>query len=217
MSTAVTQAISPTMGAEAQARKFFFALYRGGAMRGEWYELRCLDCRRKPARPGPRLYVRSITELVSKALQLRNDWDVFFGVGIRRCPDVLQMSACPHKQRGLDHVARLPAMWVDVDVQSADEPTKRYASIDQALDALHALDPQPELIVQSGTGLHAYWPFPEPRTDVERIAAVNQRIAKRVGGDNAWDVPRILRVPGTFNHKHGTPLPVRLLEGPADD
>lgn len=200
-----------------EARKFFFSLYRGGPGEGEWYELRCLDCRRTPTRQGPRQWFRSITNLIDAAMKYRDDWDVYFGVGYRRCPASVDMSKCPHKSRGLDHISRLPAIWVDVDVQSPDEPNKRFPSLLDGLEALYGLDQPPPLIVGSGAGLHAYWPLPAPTNDLDRIAGLNQRIAKALGVDNCGDVPRILRVPGTFNHKHGDPLPVQLIEAPEVD
>lgn len=205
---------APHIAAQDEARTFLFALYRNASLdKGEWFELRCLDCRTTPATPGPRLYVRSITELVEKAIALRERWDVFFGVGLRRCPEQLQMARCPHDSKGLDHVSRLPAVWCDVDVQSPDEPNKRFPTVDDALEALYALDEPPRIIVGSGAGLHAYWPLDAgPSEQTNRIAMLNGFIAQQLGVDNCGDVPRILRVPGTFNHKHGRPLPVHLIE-----
>jgi hypothetical protein len=199
-----------------EARAFFFTLYRDAPQEGEWFELRCLDCSQTPALPGPRLYVRSLTVLIDKAIELRDQWDVFYGVGFRRCTATHQMEKCPHKTRGLDHIARLPAAWVDVDVQSPDEPNKRYPTLADALEAVYELPVPPKLIVMSGAGLHVYWPMPKPTTDLDRVAAFNQKLAARLEVDNCGDAPRILRVPGTFNRKHGRPLPVRLLEAPED-
>ena len=213
MSASITQPAA-THSAFEQARRFFFALYRGGLLAGEWFELRCLDCRTTPSDRGPRLYVRSVTELAEAAVKYRNDWDVFFGVGLRRCTVSPQMAKCPHKQKGIDHVSRLPAAWVDVDVQSHDEPTKPYATVLEGLDALYGLPEQPRIIVGSGAGLHAYWPFDAPLADLERVVRINTGIVAQLGVDNCGDAPRILRVPGTFNHKHGRPLPVTLIEAP---
>jgi hypothetical protein len=197
-----------------EAIAFFQALRYGGPGVGEWWELRCLNCRTEPAVPGPRRYFRSYTALCEAAMALRDDWDVFFGVGFRSCPAVADIARCPHQRKGIDHVSRLPAAWVDLDVKSPDEPAKRYDTILDGLDALDSLPTRPDIIVGSGAGLHAYWVFGEPTHDLERVVGINERIVARLGVDNCGDAPRILRVPGTFNHKHGRPLPVTLIDAP---
>jgi hypothetical protein len=41
---------------------------------------------------------------------------------------------------------------------------------------------------------------------------MNQRLRDRLGGDNAVDPARILRLAGTLHHKQDPPLQVRLLK-----
>lgn len=219
MTALAPSASAPAIAAKEEARRFFMALYRGGGLKaGEWFELRCLDCSVEPARPGPREFYRSITQLVDAAIGYRHAWDVFYGVGLRRCPEGHSMRVCRCNPRGtgpsstLDHITRLPAAWVDLDVVSPDEPTKRYATVLDGLEALYSLNDPPRLIVGSGAGLHAYWPLREPTEGLERVVEINARIAASLAVDNCGDAPRILRVPGTFNYKHGRPLPVRLIE-----
>lgn len=214
MTATITRPPSIGMGPKEEARRFFFALYRGGLLAGEWFELRCLDCRTTPSGVGPRLFFRSITELIEQAMKLRDRWDVYYGVGTRRCPDVNQMGKCQHKSRGLDHISRLPGAWVDLDVQSPDEPNKHYPSQLEGLEALYGLPAPPTIIVGSGAGLHAYWPFEKLTKDLDSIVSLNADIAASLSCDNCGDAPRILRIPGTFNHKHGRPLPVTLIEAP---
>ena len=194
-----------------QARRQLLALFNTGFGAGEWLELRCLDCRVTPARPGRREYFRSVTACVDAAMTYRDSWDVFFGVGLRRCPVATKIADCPHRQRGADHISALTAAWGDFDVVSADEPTKPYASMEDAVDTLTTSVPQPTILVGSGTGVHAYWRLPEPTFELSRVEAVNRGIRDRLRGDNAIDAARILRIAGTFNYKHGQPLPVRLL------
>lgn len=202
------------LGPAEQARRQLFALYRGGLLAGEWYELRCLDCRATPSRPGPRRYFRSLTELITVAMACRDEWDIFIGIGYRRCPIETNIAKCPHQPRGVDHVSRLPAVWADIDVASDDEPDKPHASVADVLAMLRDAPRSPALVVGSGTGVHAYWPLAEPTTDLDRVVALNQRLRDRFRGDNAIDAARILRIAGTFNHKHGRPRPVELLVAP---
>jgi hypothetical protein len=139
-------------------------------------------------------------------------WDVFFRVGLCRCPDELDMAKCIHKERGADHVSRLPASWADLDVRSEDEPGKPHASIGAVLAQLNESPQRPSMVIGSGTGVHAYWRIPDgPSSDLVRVVGLNRAIRDRFKGDNAIDAARILRLAGTVNHKHGGALPVRLL------
>jgi hypothetical protein len=196
---------------EEQARRQLFTLFPAGLDRGEWYELRCLDCSVTPARPGPRHFFRSITELVQAAMAYRDRWDVFYGVGLRRCPATDDITRCPHGERGANHISRLTVAWGDFDVRSEGEPTKPYATLEELLGVLLAQAPTPHLIVGSGTGAHAYWPLGAATRQLTRVEQINRGLREKLRADNAVDAARILRVAGTFNRKHGTSLPVRLL------
>ena len=145
-------------------------------------------------------------------MRLRYDWDVFFGVGVRRCPAVSDIRECPHGQGGADHVSRLPAAWGDFDVATPSDHERSFPSIDEALHALRAADPPPIVMVASGAGVHAYWRLDAPTSELERIEVLNRAIRDQLKGDNAVDAARILRLAGTFNRKYGDPLPVHLLE-----
>lgn len=212
--------MSPRIGPAEEARQFLSALYGFGRRRiifgkGEWLELRWFDCSPGGTKRPQRAFYRSIEQLIDRAMRVRDHADVFIGVGFRRCPDADNIAKCTHKLIGIDHVSRLPARWADLDVSApGDSPKKStYPSQLEILEALYALPEPPPIIVNSGAGIHCYWPYDEPRNDIEHVVDVNKRIRDRVRGDNAVDAARILRLPGTFNRKHGKPLPVTLLEG----
>ena len=65
---------------------------------------------------------------------------------------------------------------------------------------------EPSIIVRSGGGLHCYWLFREPielQNESERIKSTLRRLARAVDGDlQAAEPARILRLPGTLNHKY---------------
>ena len=87
-----------------------------------------------------------------------------------------------------------------------------WAECDGAEAARAALTyrPQPAIVVRSGSGpnVHAYWPLREPLSPRDAEVA-NLRLAQAVGADKAcFDAARILRPPGTWNHKHTPPTPV---------
>lgn len=81
-----------------------------------------------------------------------------------------------------------------------------------ALDHVQTLDIPPSVVIDSGGGYHAYWlldtPF-ELATDADRQRAIQlqRNWVDRVRGDSgAKDIARVLRVPGTLNHKY-SPAP----------
>jgi hypothetical protein len=97
--------------------------------------------------------------------------------------------------------------------------------LEDALKALilfrekHGLPPYSALVA-SGGGLHAYWISKTALTVKEwapyaeglRALLVADKVVKDPG--ITTDVVRLLRVPGTFNHKTNPPKPVLLLNTP---
>jgi hypothetical protein len=103
---------------------------------------------------------------------------------------------------GADHVARAWALWADCDTPEATE-------------RLAAFPVPPTLTVASGTPghTHAWWSLAHP-IPASLIARANRRLAFAIGADlKATDPARILRLPGTLNHKHDPPTPVTLSGG----
>lgn len=96
---------------------------------------------------------------------------------------------------GKDAVERVHVAWVDLDTP-------------EAIAGLSSFEPGPSMTVCSGSGLHAYWSlWPPVGPDEAEIA--NRRLVHRLDGDpRAVDAARILRPPGSFNHKTGSPVPV---------
>lgn len=79
-----------------------------------------------------------------------------------------------------------------------------------AAQAAQAYDPEPAIVIASGSGpnVHAYWPLREslPPQEAERA---NLRLAHALGADRVcYDAARILRPPATWNHKRQPPNPV---------
>jgi hypothetical protein len=81
-----------------------------------------------------------------------------------------------------------------------------------AADRIAGFAYPPTLEVFSGTPghLHLYWRLTGRSTSAQ-VEDGNRRLARRLGGDLASvDIARILRPPGTLNHKHHPPRPVTL-------
>jgi hypothetical protein len=91
--------------------------------------------------------------------------------------------------------------WADVD---GPDGARRVLSF----------NPEPTLIVASGSpgAAHAYWRL-ALRADIATLEEINRRLTNATGGDPVWAANSILRPPGTYNHKHNPPAPVRRIGG----
>jgi hypothetical protein len=123
---------------------------------------------------------------------------------------------CDASSGTLENCRHLGALFVDIDFKGTPEPAAR-AALERFLFPAAAR-------VQSGGGLHAYWLLREPldlTTETEGTYAKQllRRLAGALGGDpTAAEPARVLRLPGTFNHKpeYGTARPVVLEHLEAD-
>jgi hypothetical protein len=158
-----------------------------------------------------------------EAVELADQYEVYFGV----CP--VKDSAAIVRSRGkkaratIGDIAAVPALWADIDLAGEGHKSgKNYApDIDAWEPTFEALPPS--YIIQSGHGLHCYWllekPFQiESEEDRERIGETVKRFQSSLAAsagydiDTTSDLARVLRVPGTVNHKEGEALPVEILK-----
>lgn len=105
-----------------------------------------------------------------------------------------------HRHGGASAIDAVWTLWADCDDQAA-------------VDALERFEPAPAVVNLTGSGpnRHAYWPLREPLT-VEQAVGANRRLAHALGADmRSTDAARILRPPGTLNHKHEPPRPVECI------
>ena len=82
-----------------------------------------------------------------------------------------------------------------------------------AAEGLRSFACPPTMVIASGTPghLHAYWLL-RRRYANEQIEGANRQLALHLGGDLASvDIARVLRPPGTLNHKRTPPAPVELI------
>src|SRR4051812_4802144 len=163
----------------------FLTALAGTAGRGELIELRYrLDDGQRMGQVFDR--PDRVRGLATRAMALGRRTDVYVGCAPRT-----------RRHGGRNAVRRAFVLWADCDG-------------DDAVQALERFEPQPSIVVASGTGsnCHAYWPLTKPlaRAGVERA---NRRLAHALGADPASaDAARILRVPATYSHKHQPPAPV---------
>ena len=90
-------------------------------------------------------------------------------------------------------------LWADLDV-GKDKP---YKSLYKALRAVQKLKPLPNMIVESGTGIHVYYLLEAARKiSPDRFERLLKVLAKLLKGDKgAAHAKRLMRVPNTTNWK----------------
>jgi hypothetical protein len=171
----------------------FLELLAGDMQSGELLELRY---RREDGYRMGQLFEspRRLRRLASRAVRLGRRTDVYVGCAPRT-----------RRHGGRDAVARAFVLWADCDG-------------DEAVTALERFEPQPSIVIASGSGrnCHAYWPLTEPVGAAE-IERANRRLAHALGADLASaDAARILRLPATYSHKHEPPVSVDALRFDVD-
>jgi len=174
----------------------------------------------------PGLQTRLFADAAEAAAYARErspERDVYYGVGLIR--------GSPSGRGKARDVAAIGALWADIDLLGPGRESKPLpATVDETRRILQHLPHPPSLLVHSGHGLHAYWVLKEPwtfDTDAERNQAA--RLAKGWHGtvcaaaeslgwhmENLGDLTRVLRLPGTLNHKGDPPAEVRVLESHPD-
>ena len=158
----------------------------GRATDGALVEIRCLrgdDVERE--------WFADARDVVAYGLRLARHWNVYVG-------------CLPRYQRsgGIEALrdgARM--VWADCDTATA-------------IRALYRFPVTPSFVIRSGgvngglANLHAWWLLRQ-RLTLDAVQAVNRALIVALGScKTVHDPPRILRVPGTLHHKHGTTTPV---------
>ncbi|RMF23717.1 MAG: hypothetical protein D6760_04850, partial [Deltaproteobacteria bacterium] len=134
----------------------------------------------------------------------------------------------PSKRCPAKHVAAVAGLWADIDFADGEAHKAKNLPPDlpSAMSILAAVGLQPTIVVHTGHGLQAWWLLKEPlvvESDEDRegvIAAAKrwdvtvQTRAAKFGWhvDSTGDLARVLRVPGTLNHKTGSPKPVYMIQ-----
>jgi hypothetical protein len=189
------------------------------------------------------VWCSSIDEAAEATLAATPRFNTYFGCGLQdpelamriaaqRARDAPKSAPRTLEQiRGTaDSVVAIGGAWADLDVGTEGHKRKdNPPTLDAALETIRKTIPHaPSAIVSTGGGVHSWWLFREVwvlENDAERIRA--QRLVQGVqetvrlalhaaGGwslDSTHDLARVLRAPGTLNHKpdYGSPRPVRLL------
>jgi hypothetical protein len=117
--------------------------------------------------------------LLTQAMAAAGQADVYVGVLLRRGRSRRAGTALPGR-----------VAWADVDGPWTT----------QRAQALGRLAGWPTWQVQSGSGRHLYLPL-EDLEPPERLEGWNRRLAALLQADSGWSQTKLLRLPGTYNHK----------------
>lgn len=139
-----------------------------------------------------------------------NGWDTYFALATFE-------DARKEKPREASNAKQMRAFFMDLDCG----PGKDFADKAEAVAELRRFGkklglPKP-MLVDSGRGIHTYWPLEEPvaAEDWLPVAKALKKACAALdfGADPAVtaDLARVLRVPGTRNHKGEPPLSVQVL------
>jgi hypothetical protein len=125
----------------------------------------------------------NIEKFCAARIQSKN---LYFGVATR-----------DDKNGKKENIVHIPALWCDVDFK--DTPRDRLKELYEKFPT------KASIIVKSGGGAHFYWLLKEPleKDAIPQVEDANRRIAHALSGDfSSTDAARILRLPGTINHKY---------------
>ena len=188
-------------GAGAVFSELLAHAYRGGPWGAYWYKVRDSEGDKETTAWFP----------THKPLKVRSNLQhCYFNVHPRG-------ANLGYSKRGKDEDV------VAVNLLYADFDAKDWAGGKPAilahLDQLRAEGfPYPTTLVDSGGGVHAYWWLEDTfhiKTDEdrERIKAIQQALVHEVNADTSvHDLARVLRIPGTKNHKYDPPAPVGIFD-----
>ena len=153
-------------------------------------------------------------QAATDAHQLADQCCVWFGVAPR------QQQLTNGKRGGHTDCLQIPALWVDIDIQSpAHTATNLPPNRDAAHQLLNTFPLPPTATIDTGHGLQAWWQLTEPQPnnpETQQLLAdwgatwANLANQHHYHIDNVFDIARIMRLPGTLNHKT-TPTPVTIL------
>jgi hypothetical protein len=145
--------------------------------------------------------------------------DVYIGMALRS-------PTCQPSGRGTsDDAYGIASLWVECDHMGGVHTARNLPTPVQLGMFLRSLPFQPSLTIDSGGGAHIHlllkelWILDTPteRARAQLLLRRVQRTVQLMAEARGWtidstsDLARVLRLPGTFNHKGATPVPVTVL------
>lgn len=177
-------------------------------------------CYTLPRRKCEPFAVGQTEQLAHRAIELSDAENVYFGL------HPMDHAPRPGGRARAEEITGVAFLHGEYDIRGhGHQETKLPETQEEILDFLHALEQPPSIIVTSGNGVHTYWlledyvPVTEDNWDkIRRIMRGHEKYTHRLAAEHGWkfdtvsDLARILRVPGTLNHKNTPPGRVEVIE-----
>lgn len=165
----------------------------------------------------------AFVEIVGHVDRYKDTHDVYFST----CPAGKRPEDSYYVSRriAIKDVSNIVAFFMDIDTQEDVSKAGKDVPLNKeiALQKLRSLKYPPNLLIDSGNGIHAYWMLDSPwrvhdgnrEESTWMLRSFAQNVAAEMGY-TGLDVPasepsRILRVPGTLNRKHEQAKPVKII------
>jgi len=199
---------------QMNAREFMDELYKGVPADKTTYLF---------TRPDNATYPYTIgrmDQMLEKAMQLIKTKDVYFGLHLM---DELPPQG---KRSSEEKISCMSFIHEEYDVKGpAHKEQNLPETLEELLSFLHGLECPPSIIVHSGNGVHTYWLLQEyitvtdeNREWIKRVVKGYEKHTHRLGMERGWkfdsvaDLARVLRIPGTLNHKSNPPKQAVVIE-----
>lgn len=163
--------------------------------------------------------IQELHTIEPKVNLLTDKSNVYFGVGLRK--PGLNVS-----QRGAKNdVAVLTSLFVEIDIDTGNHKKSNLPTYDEAKMVLNSFNLEPSIVNHSGGGIHVFFNLDEPiylesEEDRQQAAKLLKRLEnvihallQRKGkvADSVAELSRVLRPPGTLNHKYNPPREVKTI------
>lgn len=164
--------------------------------------------------------VRDLDQALLLLEEKSQHYDTYVGMGLRR-------AVCQPVGRGTsDDVGAIGGLWIECDHAGGVHTAKQLPTAFQLMKFLESLPFQFSLLIDSTGGFHGHvlfkelWMLDTPEEHgaaallLRRLQRTIQIAALARGWhvDTTADLARVLRVPGSYNHKSGTPQLVTIAE-----
>lgn len=165
-------------------------------------------------------HIKDRFDLANSSQKLAEKDDVYFAVG-------MQKKSLINGRGKADSVVAIPGLWLDIDIKGPNHKKENLIPSTEAAKELILRFPlKPSMIVSSGGGWHCYWLFKKPwifaseneRKDAANLSKCFHQTFIAYARENNWaldntsDLARLLRIPGTNNHKTLPMMPVTIIE-----
>lgn len=195
-------------------QEFFSELYKGVPSEKVTY------CYTLPGRKCKPFAVGEMEQLAHRAMELSATENVYFGL------HTMDHAPRPGGRASAEEITGVAFLHGEYDVWGqGHQETRLPETQEEVLNFLHALEQPPSIIVSSGNGVHTYWLLEDyvavtddNRDNIGRIMRGHEKYTHRLAAEHGWrfdtvsDLARILRVPGTLNHKSSPPGRVEVIE-----